>query len=265
MIATGVDLREERRTSTKGRGVRGWSGLLCLGLAGAAGCSMANGRRDVDWFAAPPDRTIAVAPALNFSGSVDFDPVKVADIMASELSESPGIGVIGVNRVLAVLAEQSVDRIQSPEHAVQVCDRLGADAILVFAITEYDAYTPVVGMAAQMYERRPSGRQLDPVAASRMARPFEYGDSDRGPRPSAEVQRVFNAEHGDVQQDVEEYADSRIANRSPYGWKKYLRSQQWYLRFCCSRVCRDLNQQWMWGGQRTPAVVDVTADSEAGR
>ncbi|HOW73498.1 MAG TPA: hypothetical protein PKY77_23095 [Phycisphaerae bacterium] len=252
-------------TSTKSRKAGGWSWMLCLSLAAAAACSESRNRHNVEWSSAPPDRTIAVAPALNFSGSADFDPVKVADIMASELSESPGIGVIGVNRVLAVLAEQSVDRIQSPEHALQVCDRLGADAILVFALIEYDAYTPVVGIAAQMYTRQATGRQLDPVAASRMARPFDYSLSDRGARPSAEIQRVFNAEHGDVQQEVKEYSDSRTANKSPYGWKKYLRSQQWYLRFCCSRVCRDLNQQMMWSGQRTPAVVDVAADTEAGR
>lgn len=252
-------------TSTKGRLVRGWSGMLCLSLAAAAGCSESRNRHDVEWTSAPPGRLIAVAPALNFSGSPDFDPVKVADIMASELSETPGIGVIGVNRVLAVLVEQSVDRIQSPQHARAVCERLGADAILVFAITEYDPYTPVVGVAAQMYGRQSTDRQFDPVATSRMARPFEHVASDQGPRPYAEVQRIFNAEHADVQSDVKDYSDSRTANKSPYGWKKYLRSQQWYLRFCCSRVCRDLNQQSMWGGQQTPAVVDVAADSEAGR
>jgi len=239
--------------------------MLCLSLAAAAGCSESRNRHDVEWTSAPPGRLIAVAPALNFSGSPDFDPVKVADIMASELSETPGIGVIGVNRVLAVLVEQSVDRIQSPQHARAVCERLGADAILVFAITEYDPYTPVVGVAAQMYGRQPTDRQFDPVATSRMARPFEHVASDQGPRPYAEVQRIFNAEHADVQSDVKDYSDSRTANKSPYGWKKYLRSQQWFLRFCCSRVCRDLNQQSMWGGQQTPAVVDVAADSEAGR
>ena len=94
---------------------------------------------------------VAVAPALNHSGSAEFDPAKVGDLMASELSGLEGVKVVGVSRVLAVLAEQGDVRIRSPEHALEVCERLGVDLILVFAVTEYDAYTPVVGLAAQLY------------------------------------------------------------------------------------------------------------------
>jgi len=191
----------------------------------------------------PPGTRVAVAPALNFSGSADFDPAKVADLMASELSSVPGAGVIGVSRVLAILAEQGVDRIQSPDHALDVCDRLGADAILVFAITEYDAYTPVVGLAAQLYGPRPGGVALDPVAASRTARPFPVARGAEATRPWAQVQRVFNGAHEAVQRDVRRYADSRGADESPYGWRRCLASQEWYLRYCCFTVARGLMAQ----------------------
>jgi len=41
--------------------------------------------------------TIAVAPALNLSGSADFDPDRFADLMASELSYADGVSVIPVS------------------------------------------------------------------------------------------------------------------------------------------------------------------------
>lgn len=189
----------------------------------------------------PWGTTIAVAPALNFSGSSAFDPMKVGDLMASELSEIPGVRVIGVTRVMAILAEQGCAQIASPEHALQVNDRLGADAMLVFAVTEYDPYRPVVGLAAQLYGRGPHGRAVDPLAS--LARPFPVPPGGNGVRPWAEVQRTFNGLHEDVQKELREYADDRHEQDSPYGWRKFLASQEWYLRFCCFQVGGELVQQ----------------------
>ena len=209
-----------------------------------AGCSLHEDKATSEpWVTSfPPRTTIAVAPALNFSGCSTFDPVKVADLMASELSTVPGVGVVSVNRVLAVLAEQGVDQIQSPQHALDICDRLGADRILVFAICEYDAYTPVVGIAAQLYGKQSAEPELDPVTMMRSARPFAIGP-DRGTHPVAQVQRTFNARHDAIRQAVEDYASARSAEGKPYGWKKYIASQQLYMRFCCFRMVQDLLEQ----------------------
>jgi len=238
-----------------------WGALFGLLLGTVTGCSQSQECLDLEWAASqPPDIVIAVAPALNFSGSAQFDPVQVADLMASELSELPQVGVIGVSRVLAVLAEQGVERIQSPEHALQVCERLGADAIVVFAITEYDAYTPIVGLAAQLYGPRPQGPKLDPVATSRMARPFPVVGRREALRPWAQTQRTFHAEHEDVRRELRRYAEPRTAGRSPYGWKKYLASQTWYLRFCCHVVVRDLTRQSAAEPTGEPASPPVVAN-----
>jgi hypothetical protein len=204
---------------------------------------------------------VAVAPALNHSGSSEFDPVKVGDLMASELSGLEGVRVVGVNRVLAVLAEQGVGRIQSPEHALDVCSQLGVDAILVFAVTEYDAYTPVVGLAAQLYGPRRIETTFDPVAASRMARPFPVAEEFGGIRPQAESQRVFNANHDDVQREVQLYAHSRVENPSPFGWRRYLASQEGYLRYCCFTVARELMTQRM----ENQAAANLAAARESGQ
>ena len=205
---------------------------------------------------------VAVAPALNHSGSAEFDPAKVGDLMASELSGLEGVKVVGVSRVLAVLAEQGDVRIRSPEHALEVCEKLGVDLILVFAVTEYDPYTPVVGLAAQLYGPwKADGPQggLDPVAASRAARPFPVPQGFGGTGPQAQVQRTFNAAHEAVQRDVQRYAHSRSANTGPLGWKRYLASQEAYLRYCCFSMARELMSQRM--ENRSAAAVAAAGET----
>jgi hypothetical protein len=214
-------------------------------LCGGPGCSekCKGPQRDVVYSALPYGTTIAIAPAMNHSGSSALDPLRVSDLMASELGTVEGVRVIGVNRVLAVLAEQGVSQIQTPQHAVAVCERVGADQILVYAVTEYDPYQPVVGIAAQLYGPHRSDITFDPVVDGRSARPFPVPEQPNGARPLVEVQRVFNGVHEDVQERVKKYADDRNETPTPYGWRKYMASQEWYLRFCCYAVIRELVQQ----------------------
>lgn len=187
--------------------------------------------------------TIAVAPALNVSGSSDFDPNRVADLMAVELSFVEGIEVIPVNRVLAVLTDQKRSRVESPEHALEIARVLGADAILVFAITEYDAYEPpVVGISAQLYGQRRSHRvaAFDPVDESRRAAPSRSLGAGSSVAPLAQAERVFDASHEWVSEEVQRFAKARGADGSPFGWRKYLVSQLHYIRFCCYATVRSL-------------------------
>ncbi len=187
--------------------------------------------------------TVAVAPAVNLSGSMDFDPNRFADLMASELGYAEGISVIPVSRVLGILAAHGTDRVESPSHALELVELLGADAILVFAVTEYDPYDPPsIGIAAQLYGTRPApdGGTLDPVALSRQTR---LTGANAGPEPKrllAQTERVFNAAHESVARDIREFASRRGADDSPYGWRKYVVSQQHYIRFCCHATIKEL-------------------------
>jgi hypothetical protein len=209
----------------------------------ALGCSLHKEQPVSEMIAFPGGNVIAVAPALNFSGSSAFDPVVVGDVMASELTTLPGVGVIGVNRVLAVLAEQNCARIQSPQHAVQICERLGADAIVVFAVTEYEPYTPVVGITAQLYTRHRRAELVSMQPVDQPGMPTTAPAGELSYRPVAECQRVFNARHERVQNAVREYADKRNEGNSPYGWRKYDASQELFLRFCCHAVAREMLMQ----------------------
>ena len=186
--------------------------------------------------------TLAVAPALNHSGSEDFDPVRVADLMASELTHFPGVKVIPVSRTLAQLASEGKARVESPAHALQVLDRLGADGMVVFAVTEYDPYwPPVVGISAQIFGHGPlGGTAFDPVSSSRQSSPVE---SRVGKLPRAECQRIFNGREKQVEYEIRDFARERDAEDSPHGWRKFLATQEDFLRFCCHSVLGELIRQ----------------------
>ena len=188
--------------------------------------------------------TFAVAPVLNFSGEFSIDPVKAADLLASELTGVDGVTVLPVNRVVAVLIAQGKQQIESPAHALEVADAVGADAILVAAITEYDAYTPVVGLAMQMYARpdRPLPR-LDPLVASRMPAAMTLTEMADALQPVGQVQLVNNATHEKVIRAVERYASPRSGKENPFGWRQYLKVQSLYLRFCWHDAIQRLLEQ----------------------
>ena len=195
--------------------------------------------------------TIAVAPALNVSGSRDFDPNRLADLMASELSFAEGISVIPVSRVLAVLAAQGFDEVQSASHALELAKLVGADAILVTSVTEYDPYDPPsVGLTAQLLGHRPGAgfTGLDPTALSRratLAGSLVGGGSDE---LLLQTQRVYNASHGSVVDDIKIFAALRDGSNSPFGWRKFVVSQQHFIRYCCYATIRNLlNGQYQSG------------------
>ena len=202
--------------------------------------------------------TVAVAPAINLSGATDFDPSRFADLMASELSFVEDVTVVPVSRVLGVLTGQGHSTVTSPEHALELVKLLGSDAILVFAITEYDPYDPPsIGISAQLYGKRPlvGGGSVDPVALSRQASLADYPASGSGNRLIAQSQRVIDASHGHIVDRIREYAHLRGGGESPYGWRKFMVSQQDYIRFCCYITILEL-----LGGRDDPVLADSSRE-----
>ena len=177
--------------------------------------------------------TFAVAPVLNFSGEFTLGPVKAADLLASELTDIEGISVMPVSRVVAYLATQGRTQIESPAHAVAVARAVGADAIIVAGVTEYDPYTPVAGLVLQIYRvSSAASPSVDPVLVSRDPRPMALTETADGLAPTSQVQMVYNANHEWVAQAVERYAKHRDEEPSPFGWRQYLKVQTLFLRFC---------------------------------
>lgn len=191
---------------------------------------------------------IALAPVLNFSGTRQLDTLKVTDILYSELQQIPGLAIVPVNRVLAQMAQDHVDAIQTPQQALTLAERLDADAIIVAAITEYNPYyPPVVGMVMQIYGfegQQPARQAFDPVELERQASPTRITvDLNQQQMPKSQVQRIYNAGDSATAKLVKRFAKLRGTGNDPYRWQLYMRSQSHYLRFVCHESIRELLEQ----------------------
>lgn len=202
-------------------------------ICAAATCGCSSQKRIEPLTIANPfmgQATIAVAPAVNVSGSVDFDPNRFADQMASELGFADRVTVIPVSRVLGAMAVAGRDQVSSPQQAMEIAELVGADAILVFAVTEYDPFDPPrIGITAQLYGATPwHGLGVQAEA------------DETGVRLLAQTQRVFSGANVDVVQEIKGYAALRDADESPFGWRRYVVSQQHFQRYCCYATIRSL-------------------------
>ena len=251
---------------------RKWSIIGLVAVASMmSGCRSARRTEPVTVFGGTfGPMTIAVAPAVNLSGSSDFDPARFADLMASELGHAAGIRVIPVSRVLGVLATQGVDSVGSKTHALELVTLLGADAILVFSVSEYDPYEPPsIGITAQLYGvgPGPGGGRLDPIEFSRQT---TLSATHRGPGLRgllAQTQRVFDASHDAVVSEIRKFASLREGDASPYGWRKYMVSQQAFIRFCChatiSALLQEQKNHWVSDKKELERKVKSHGDSTA--
>ncbi len=208
----------------------GRSALLIAGFTLlCAGCAH-QGRKPV------PTRVLVVAPVLNLSGSQDFDPLKVTDLLASEFITCQGVAVVPVNLALAELERRGKYSVETPEDARELARVLGADATVVTAITEYrPADPPIVGMTMQWYglPTVSGATNLNPVAASRAVAGFDLELSDaHSAGPRWQLQRTFNAADEELLEQIRDYARERGGHQSPFGWRKYTKSQELYVRYC---------------------------------
>ncbi|HEY3246111.1 MAG TPA: hypothetical protein VGM03_22435 [Phycisphaerae bacterium] len=212
--------------------------------------------------------TIAVAPALNYSGKSEVDSHAAADLMASELTTVEGVAVIPVARVIALLAAQGRTSVESPEHALALAQQAGADAILVFSINEYEPYTPpIMGLAAQLYGVRPDltvtgfapewdrrrGQSATGDSGAGVVESMREAPCDAAAAgPFAQSQRVYDGSRDAVVEAVRHFARDRGYGAGPLGWKRVLASQQLFLRFCCHRTVEELLTRAQPGAEPPP-------------
>ena len=208
----------------------------CIGLEGG-GERLFNSLRGVE--------TIVVAPAMNPSTSTDIEMIEFTNALASELQQVEGLNVVPIGRVYQYLSSQKMATVGSVEEAKALAEVFKAQATIVAAITEYDPYDPPrMGLAVQLYAvsplPAPTGTPgFDPVAASRSAVPFEVTD-DLKNRPRDDVQRIFSGRSLETEKLAQLYAKRRMADDTPFGWRRFLIDQREFQRLCCYGVIREM-------------------------
>ena len=109
------------------------------------------------------------------------------------------------------------------------------------------------GMEVGGLEVDAGGQALDPVALSKQADLASSPSSGSSRRIVARTQRVLDASHDSVVKEIKEFAGQRGGGESPFGWRRYMVSQQDFIRFCCHATIRAL-----LSGQDETVLAGVT-------
>lgn len=110
----------------------------------------------------PQIHKVAVAPFFNLSADPTLDGRKVAIAYYNELQEVPGFEVIPVGVVERAMFQQRIS-LNSPHEARRLAQLLGADAIVVGAVTEYSPYYPPrCGLQVEWYAANPGFHPVPP-------------------------------------------------------------------------------------------------------
>lgn len=99
--------------------------------------------------------TVAVAPFFNLSQERAVDGRRFAMAYFTELQKTPGFQVIPVGVVEQAMFDHHLE-MNNPDDVLQLAQLLGADAVVVGAVTDYSAYYPPrIGMQVSWYSPKP--------------------------------------------------------------------------------------------------------------
>ncbi|MBA3315693.1 MAG: hypothetical protein M3552_12615 [Planctomycetota bacterium] len=103
----------------------------------------------------PGMTTVAVAPFVNLSAERVVDGRRFALAYHAELQKIPGYQVIPVGVTEQAMVDLEID-LDSPDDALKLAKALGADAIVIGAVTDYTPYYPPrVGLQVSWYAPEP--------------------------------------------------------------------------------------------------------------
>jgi hypothetical protein len=204
-------------------------------------------------------QVIAIAPAINVSGSRDFDPLTVSDAMFSEMQQVGGLTVLPVQKTLAMMQAMHLRSIDSADTAAKLAAAMHADAILLISVTAYDPYMPpTVGMMIHLYTVKDPGEMPSSVAlearradGSILAAPPPPLPAGNSRHLAAAISAVFNGGNQTVRQELHDFAQGRLNYDGALREDRYLQDADAYMRFVCHAMIRRL--------------IDVERDRVAGR
>jgi len=193
----------------------------------------------------------AVAPLRNESGAKHVDGSAIAVAIAAQLTQAQGVVAIPVSRTVTTMRELGLNAFQGPEHARQIAEALGADAILVGSITDYDPYNPPkIGVTLSLYSRARNIRtpfkkdkELDPLdlMGAVSDRSFKLIQADDPDKPLSVASEHFDGANHEVQYALRAYANGRFEDgASPLGWRRFLASMTLFTQFAAHRMVERL-------------------------
>ena len=203
----------------------------------AAGCRLTGFYLDNPENPMGDVRRIAVLP-ISSPGSAD--PMKLGDLLAGELVQFPGVEVVRPGETLAEARKNALAL--TDERSVRALGRLvGADAVLIAELTEYNPYYPQrVAVAAQLFFMRtpPSdARSAIDLSAAGRARPVTRLDRC----DLLQIEKVYDGSQRETRDLAAYYARGHyLGGEAIDGADRVLRLPEFYFRFVSNRLVRDL-------------------------
>lgn len=155
---------KRRRFPNLFRAVPAVAWVFWLSLVMAAGCTLIPrpAAQPMIHNPFPQIHKVAVAPFFNLSTEPTLDGRQVAIAYYNELQEIPGFEVIPVGVVERAMTIHRIS-LNSAEDARRLAQVLGADAVVVGAVTEYSPYYPPrCGLQVEWYAANPGFHPVPP-------------------------------------------------------------------------------------------------------
>lgn len=148
----------------------------------------------------PGMTTVAVAPFVNLSAERVVDGRRFALAYHAELQKVPGYQVIPVGVTEQAMVDLGID-LDSPDDALRLAKALGADAIVIGAVTDYTPYYPPrIGLQVSWYSPEPQrfspGIPVDPHLNDAV-KIWRFAASERTSDRAAESAPVVRAQSPD--------------------------------------------------------------------
>jgi hypothetical protein len=148
----------------------------------------------------PGMTTVAVAPFVNLSAERVVDGRRFALAYHAELQKIPGYQVIPVGVTEQAMVDLGID-LDGPDDALKLAKALGADAIVVGAVTDYTPYYPPrIGLQVSWYAPEPQrfspGIPTDPQL-SEAVKIWRFAASERARNNGPEAELIVRAQSPD--------------------------------------------------------------------
>lgn len=165
--------------------------LVVVGILLGSGCSLLPqvGRLPVLHNPFPQVTRVAVAPFFNLSEEPKVDGRQFALAYYNALQSVPGFEVIPVGQVERAMRDNNIG-LNSPEEARRLAQMLGADALVVGAVTDYSPYYPPrCGLRVEWYAANP---HLGPIPPGQ--HPLSSGAENTNQECCTTEESVFEAQ-----------------------------------------------------------------------
>jgi len=185
----------------------------------------------------------AVAPLRNDSGAGVVDELALSDTLVNRIHEVEGVTSLPMNRTIGAMRALGFDSIDSPQDALALAKALGADAVLVGAVTAWDPYDPPeLGLSLALFSRSEAmgaaeqAGSIDPLLMQRAVSDVGLEPGPAGPEPLSVASEHLDAANHGVQMAIRTYAEGRHETISSLGWRRYMASMPLFTEYACHEM-----------------------------